>query len=125
MAIKVESGTQKHFLTPWLCWGLFLLLIASTQQAWSQNKGVVTYTDLTPIFAQRCIMCHSGDAAPVGLRLDNYEAIIKGSGRGAVVKAGDPSASELIRRLKGTSKPRMPMTGPPYLSDTQIAMFER
>jgi mono/diheme cytochrome c family protein len=70
-------------------------------------------------------MCHSGEAAPLGLRLDSYDAILKGSTRGPVVKSGAPSESELIRRIKGISQPRMPMTGPPYLSDTEIATFER
>ncbi|MET0167085.1 MAG: c-type cytochrome domain-containing protein [Vicinamibacterales bacterium] len=70
-------------------------------------------------------MCHFGDAAPLGLRLDSFESVLKGSARGPVVKAGDPLGSELIRRLKGISQPRMPMTGPPYLSDGEIALFER
>lgn len=70
-------------------------------------------------------MCHSGDGASAGLKLDSFEATLKGGLKGPVVKAGDPAASELIRRLKGTSLPRMPMTGPPYLPDSQIALFER
>ena len=39
--------------------------------------------------------------------------------------AGDPAGSELIKRLKGTSLPRMPMNGPPYLADKDVALFER
>jgi hypothetical protein len=59
------------------------------------------------------------------LRLDSLAAVMKGSAKGAVVKAGDPAGSELIRRLKGQSLPRMPMTGPPFLSDSEVARFER
>jgi hypothetical protein len=70
-------------------------------------------------------MCHSGDAAPTGLRLDSFDAILQGSANGPVVKAGDPVTSELIRRIKGISKPQMPMTGPPFLPESQIAIFER
>ncbi|MEE8431087.1 MAG: c-type cytochrome domain-containing protein [Candidatus Desulfatibia sp.] len=125
MDAKIENSTQRTFLTPWVLWVLFLLCIASIQEARSQSEENVTYADLAPIFAKRCIMCHSGVAAPLGLHLDKYDSILKGSERGPVVKAGDPSTSELIRRLKGISQPRMPMTGPPYLPDTQIAMFER
>ena len=76
------------------------------------------------MLAERCVLCHAGDAAPLGLRLDSYDSVLKGSARGPVVKAGDPSASELIRRLKGQSQPRMPMTGPPFLTDAEIAKFE-
>jgi mono/diheme cytochrome c family protein len=70
-------------------------------------------------------MCHSGTGAPLGLHLDSLEGLLKGSRNGPVVKAGDPAGSELIRRLKGSSQPRMPMTGPPFLSDEEIALFER
>ena len=57
--------------------------------------------------------------------LDSFEAVLKGGSRGAVVKKADVAGSELIRRIKGISQPRMPMTGPPYLSDSEIAVFER
>jgi len=90
------------------------------------NAGeTVTYETLAPILEQRCIVCHTGDTAPAGLRLDRYESVLEGSTRGAVVKAGDPAGSELLRRLRGESLPRMPMTGPPFLPDAQIAAFER
>lgn len=88
-------------------------------------QPAVTYAELAPILAERCALCHAGDAAAAGLRLDSLEAVLKGSSRGPVVRAGDPAGSELIRRLKGVSAPRMPMTGPPFLSDAQIALFER
>lgn len=108
-----------------LFWVFMILLVTSTQEARSQTGGSVTYADLAPILVQRCVMCHSGNAASLGLRLDNFESVLKGSARGPVVKTGDPSGSELIRRLKGISQPRMPMTGPPFLSDGEIALFER
>jgi len=85
----------------------------------------VTYAEIAPLLAQRCTLCHAGAAAPRGLRLDSLDAIKAGSERGAVVTAGDAENSELIRRLKGSSVPRMPMTGPPYLADAEIELFER
>ena len=93
--------------------------------ALSEPAASATYGELQPILAQRCLACHAGDAAPLGLRLDSYEAILKGSSKGPVVRPGDAAGSELIRRLKGSSLPRMPMTGPPFLSDGEIAAFER
>lgn len=85
----------------------------------------VTWAELAPIVNQRCTLCHSGDAAAAGLRLDSLEGLLRGSGRGPVVKAGDPAGSELVRRLKGLSQPRMPMTGPPFLPEADVANFER
>lgn len=84
----------------------------------------VTYTELAPILAERCVMCHAGEFAPAGLALDDFDALMKGGANGPVVRAGEPSASELIRRITGISQPRMPMTGPPFLSETEIEMFE-
>ena len=119
------NGVIRAMPSHWLFWVFVILFVTSTQDARSQASGSNTYADLAPILAQRCVICHSGDAAPLGLRLDNFESMLKGSTRGPVVKAGDPSGSELIRRLRGISQPRMPMTGPPFLSDTEIALFER
>jgi mono/diheme cytochrome c family protein len=85
----------------------------------------VTYADVAPIMQQQCIMCHSGPGAVRGVRLDTYDGIIKGGDRGAIVRSGDPGASELIRRVKGESAPRMPMTGPPFLNDSQISVLEK
>ena len=98
-----------------------LLLITTTAQAETSTN----YNEVASILAEKCVMCHSGPAAAAGLRLDSFDAILKGSTRGAVVKSAQPSDSELIRRIKGISQPRMPMTGPPFLSDSEIAIFER
>jgi mono/diheme cytochrome c family protein len=38
-----------------------------------------------------------------------------------VVVPGAPESSELVRRIEGKSLPRMPLNGPPYLSDEEIA----
>lgn len=96
---------------------LFLLL------AYAAPGGAVTYADLAPILAARCTMCHSGEAAPLGLKLDSLDGLLRGSNNGPVVVPGDPGASELILRLAGDRLPRMPMTGPPFLSDDEIALF--
>lgn len=79
------------------------------------------YAALASIFAERCVVCHSGPNAVQGLRLDSYPGVMAGSVRGPVVRPGDPDGSELLKRLRGTSLPRMPLTGPPYLDDAQIA----
>lgn len=104
---------------------LVMVLLLSVQQSWAETGVNPSYADLVPILTQRCVVCHAGEAAPAGLRLDSYEAIKQGSAKGPVVIAGDPSGSELIRRIKGLSQPRMPMIGPPFLSDKEIILFER
>ncbi|MFZ2648643.1 MAG: c-type cytochrome domain-containing protein, partial [Burkholderiaceae bacterium] len=101
-----------------------LPLAALLAGAAAQAQGV-SYDDVAPILASRCVMCHAGPGAPLALRLDSLEGLLEGSKNGPVVKAGDAPGSELIRRLEGLSQPRMPMTGPPYLSDAEVALFKR
>ncbi len=88
-------------------------------------QEVVDYQQVAPIFAARCVVCHSGTGAPRELRLDSYAGIRAGSARGPVAVPGAPGQSELVRRIRGDSQPRMPLTGPPYLSDDEIALIER
>lgn len=111
------SNAAKQHLT------LFGFLVLAPFQPLNAQDGE-SFADIAPLFEERCVICHSGEGAPLGLRLDSYEGVVAGSVNGPVVKENDPPASELVRRIKGTSEPRMPMTGPPYLSDSEIAMIE-
>jgi len=83
-----------------------------------------TFDDVAPIFAARCVLCHAGDGAPLGLRLDSHAAVLKGSQKGPVVKPGDAAGSEMVRRVRGQSQPRMPLVGDPLSAD-EIARIER
>lgn len=69
-------------------------------------------------------MCHSGEHAAVELHLDTYEGTMAGGKNGPVLVSGDASASELIRRVRGESQPRMPFLGYPLDAD-EIALLER
>lgn len=102
-----------------------LALASLMTTATAQAAPTADFAIVQPILAERCVMCHAGEGAPLGLRLDSFESLMKGSSKGAVVKAGNPAGSELIRRIKGESLPRMPLTGPPFLSAGEIALFER
>lgn len=92
--------------------------------AYAEDPSPPDWTDVSAIFKERCVMCHSKVAgASKGLRLDDYEAAISGSERGAVLVPGDAAGSELVRRLRGESTPRMPFLSRP-LPDDQIALIE-
>jgi mono/diheme cytochrome c family protein len=89
------------------------------------NAKEVVYADIAPIFMTRCAMCHSGSNPPLDLHLDTMEGLLNGSTNGPVVIAGNPDDSELILRIKGVRQPRMPMTGPPFLEEEDIALIEQ
>ncbi|MGD2084056.1 MAG: hypothetical protein PVF91_13925 [Chromatiales bacterium] len=103
---------------------LIIVALAALSRASVVAAGDLTYADLQPLLRDRCTVCHSGEAAPVGLRLDSYAALMAGSDRGRVVQPGEPAGSELVRRLTGESQPRMPLTGPPWVDAADIARVE-
>ena len=107
----------------WLALRLLTLLLLSASVLAAASPTY--HDDIAPLLAKRCLVCHSGAQAPLGLRLDSLENLLRGSQRGPVVHAGDASGSELLRRLTGNSQPRMPLSGPPFLEAAEIAMVER
>jgi hypothetical protein len=86
-----------------------------------------TWRDVAPLFATRCTRCHAAQGllgpAPEGYLLTSHDAATSAQDRVRIVP-GRPQASELLRRLKGQALPRMPLDGPPWLSDGEIALVE-
>jgi uncharacterized membrane protein len=72
-----------------------------------------TFPDVERIFQARCVKCHSRARPPEGLHLDTYNGALAGSKDMKIIVKGDPGKSELVKRVKGISKPRMPKDGPP------------
>ena len=99
-------------------------LLASTPIAAGAAGDTPGWKDVSAIFTKRCVMCHSAQGAGLDLRLDSYAAAIAGSRKGAVLIPGDAEASELIRRLRGVSAPRMPFLSRP-LPDEELDVILR
>lgn len=115
-------GNAKSILNPQLLrlWHAIVLIVASFSASAQSN---LDYSSVAPILNARCVMCHNGPAAPKGLRLESYQSIKKGSASGAVAIPGNAAGSELVRRIRGDSQPRMPLSGPPYLSNQDINLI--
>jgi mono/diheme cytochrome c family protein len=79
--------------------------------------GAPDWGQVSALFVARCAMCHAEHGAALGLRLDSYEATLAGGERGPVLVAGDAAGSELVRRLRGESLPRMPFLSYPLHPD--------
>ena len=103
---------------------LVALVLSVAAPASAEGDFPPDWDDASAVFVRRCNMCHSELGAFRGLRLDTYAAALAGSQRGAVLLPGDPDASELMRRLRGESPPRMPFLGPPLPKD-EINVIER
>jgi uncharacterized membrane protein len=79
-----------------------------------------------PIFADKCLTCHNADKHKGGLRLDNYQGVMRGGKDGKVIIAGDVHKSELFRRitLPSDNKDFMPSEGKPALSKDELKVLE-
>ena len=81
------------------------------------------WTSVSPLFEDRCVLCHSGEYAPLGLQLDSYAGLVAGSENGSIVTPGATKDSPLYLRLTGAAEPRMPLDGPPFLTEAEIALI--
>jgi hypothetical protein len=94
---------------------------SGSQASSSPQATTPSYVDIAGIIAKyNCTVCHGATDPRDGLSLDTYKGIMKGGKDGPVVRPGDPDKSELVGRIKGTKEPRMPFTGPPWLSADEI-----
>ena len=82
-------------------------------------KGELRWTgsykaDIQPVFDTNCVRCHSAQRPENGLRLDSYDAVMKGTSFGKVVIPGSAPASTLVQVVQGNAseKIRMPHKEP-------------
>lgn len=105
---------------------LLSALALSTLAACSGNKGLSYQADIKPLLDAKCVSCHVPGGAGYehsGLRLDSYDAMMKGTKFGAVVVPGSSVSSTLYRLVSGQADPsiRMPH-GQAALPDADIAL---
>jgi len=74
------------------------------------TPAAITYASaVAPVFARYCVRCHGSEPDPKGgLRLDDYEAIVRGGESGPVIVPGDAQGSLLIQKLEHRDRPVMP-----------------
>jgi hypothetical protein len=64
--------------------------------------------DVMPTLGRYCESCHGDRQQHGGLRLDNYENLMRGGDSGPVVIAGDARGSLLVEKIEHRDKPYMP-----------------
>ena len=103
---------------------LSALAIAALQTGCG-SKALTYQANVKPILDNHCISCHTPGGAGFeksGLRLDSYDAMMKGTKYGAVVVPGSSVSSTLYRLIAGKADPsiRMPH-GQTALPDADVA----
>lgn len=99
------------------------LLAASA--LWLPAQGAVDFAkDVAPVLQARCLGCHGPEKQKGKLRLDAKAQLPDGGSGGEVIRAGDASGSELIKRivLPPDSDERMPPQGEP-LTAKQVSLL--
>ena len=90
----------------------------------SGSETIKYARDIAPILAATCTDCHDDNRPQARLGLDTFTRLLAGSENGAIIVPGKPAESEIIKRLKGEGRERMPR-GKPALSADVIAKFEK
>ena len=110
-----------------LSWIVLILVLGAAGFSFLVSGHTVDYnTEVKPIFNKKCITCHGGVKRQSGFSLlFRSEALaVNKSGKAAIIP-GDPSHSELIRRLTlKDPEERMPYKHPP-LSDDEINILKK
>ncbi|HEY0981435.1 DUF1553 domain-containing protein [Schlesneria sp.] len=81
-------------------------------------------TKVKPLLVGRCVSCHGPDKQLGGLRLDSFEAALKGGDTGPALVPGDPSKSLMLEAVQFVNSD-LQMPPKAKLSDREIAIVER
>jgi WD40 repeat protein len=89
------------------------------------HPGPVVYEkEIEPIFANKCMYCHSGNLLEGKLDMGSYEKLMKGGKRGADVVAGDAGKSNLYLMSGKRMKPAMPPKSEEPLNAKELALIK-
>jgi uncharacterized membrane protein/mono/diheme cytochrome c family protein len=93
----------------------------------SADKSTVFGARVKPVFTAHCVTCHGPSRRKANLRLDTYEAVMRGGKHGLVIKPGEPRGSELFRRISLTASDEdvMPPDNRRLLSRAEVRLIER
>ncbi|HEY6849266.1 MAG TPA: c-type cytochrome domain-containing protein [Terracidiphilus sp.] len=118
-----QGGSLTHgsnYLTQYMPGGLKRIALIG-RQATSTNSFYAQ--QVYPILDANCVSCHGASKTSGGLRMDSYDALMKGGKDGPVVVAGQADKSLLLRRvtLPPGHKEFMPAEGKPPLRGQEIS----
>ena len=82
---------------------------AASKKAPAEDEEPPSFArDVMPVLGRHCENCHGNQEQHGGLRLDNYDNLMRGGDSGPVIIAGDPRNSLLIAKIEHRNRPVMP-----------------
>jgi uncharacterized membrane protein len=94
-----QLSLGEQHLTEHMPAGLRRVLGVSTSAAAAVDPHTFYGARVHPILASRCITCHGATKQKANLRLDSYDALMRGGKDGPVVQSGNAQGSDLVRRI--------------------------
>lgn len=91
-----------------------------------ENDPVVFTAVITPILERYCVSCHKEGKAKGKLRLDTYEALMKGGADGSAVEPSKSAESLLIERMElpTDDDEAMPPKGKPRQKEAELRVLK-
>src|SRR3954468_20256581 len=118
---KAQTTIDERAIRKASCLFCFAFCLVVAIGAHAQEK--ITYQDhVLPLIENNCGKCHNPDKKKADLDLTSYAGVIKGSGSGPVVVAGNPDGSKLWRAITQVEEPTMP-PNKPRLPDKELEVF--
>lgn len=89
------------------------------------EKAMVFRDLVHPILEDKCGSCHNNSKKKGRLSFASIDALLKGGKHGVVVKSGDPTGSEMIKRIQlpPSDKKFMPTDNKPALTSNEVAIL--
>ena len=89
------------------------------------RKELVAYEkEIEPIFANKCMFCHSGNVIESKFEMSSYDKLLKGGKRGAVITAGNSAESLLYMMASRKKTPVMPPIKEEPLTPQELALIK-
>lgn len=102
-----------------LVWGFFATLFAPLHAAEPDYSK-----QIQPILNKYCTSCHNNDDREGKLSLENYDVLLKGGPKGALITAGHSDLSRMILVLTGKAQPAMPPKDSDPPTAAEIALLK-
>jgi len=90
------------------------------------QQAIVYQQLVQPVLKQKCWSCHNAEKQKGKLRMDTPEFLMVGGEDGAIIKAGAPLESEIIKRLllDASEEHHMPPKGKTPMTEDEIAVLQ-
>ena len=88
----------------------------------TEAEPLVFQNVVLPVLNEKCTRCHGDGATKGSLRVDGFDALMRGGKSGAAVTAGDSARSLIVRRITAalSEEGHMPPESKPQLTTDEV-----